>query len=199
MSSCLVRGFDGCYNASRFGDVFVVAFAGLRGSGKSTVADALSKELSDVGIDVARFSFASQIKEVVNVLVGTSTWDKEDVLYSSSDWDVRQFLMRFGTEFVRDGLGEDFWVDGVAHQILERNPSIAIIDDMRFSNEYAFVRALGVGVLIERTGTESHAGIHRSEMPDALGVSDIVSNDADISDAVVSVRSLLSQHSRCPF
>ena len=61
------------------------------------------------------------------------------------------------------------------------------------------MRALGVGVLIERTGTEFHAGIHRSEMPNILGISDVVSNDADVSNTVASVRSLLSQHSRCPF
>ena len=132
MDSYLIRGFDGCYETARFGNVFVVAFAGLRGSGKSTVADALNEELSNTGIDAARFSFASRIKEVVNTLIGNTTWDKGDMLYSGSDWDIRQFLMRFGTEFIRDGLGEDFWVDVVAHQILERNPSVAIIDDMRF-------------------------------------------------------------------
>lgn len=199
MHSCLVRCFDGRYDLSCFGDVFVVGFAGLRGSGKSTIAEALHEALSVEGVAVARFSFARRIKEMVHVLVGTSEWDKEDILYGGSDWDVRQFLMRFGTEFVRDGLGEDFWVDVVAQQILERKPSVAIIDDMRFPNEYAFVRALGVGVLIKRDGTESHSGIHRSEMPDTLGVSDMVSNDTDISTAVASVRSILSQHPRCPF
>ena len=197
--SGLVRGFGGQYDAADFGDVFVLGFAGLRGSGKSAVADALSGELLDEGIDVARFSFARRIKELVNVLVGSSEWEKEDLLYGGSDWDVRQFLMRFGTEFVRDNLGENFWVDIVAQQVLERKPGVAIIDDMRFSNEYAFVSALGMGVLIEREGTGQHSGVHRSEMPDTLGVSDVVSNNATIADAVQSVRSVVSKHPRCPF
>ncbi len=196
---CLIRGFGGKYIADDFNDVFVIGLAGLRGSGKSAVAAALCEELSGEGVDVMQVSFARRIKEVVNTLVGTDQWEKGDVLYGSGDWDVRQFLMQFGTEFVRDNLGEHFWIDVVAQQVLERQPSVVVIDDMRFPNEYAFVRVLGMGVLIEREGTASHAGVHRSEMPDALGIADVIANNADISDAVRAVRDVVARHPRCCF
>ena len=199
VNSGLVRGFGGQYDPADFGGVFVVGLAGLRGSGKSTVAALLCEELSAEGFDTMQVSFAGRIKDVVSTLVGSSQWEKDDLLYGNSDWDVRQFLMQFGTEFVRDNIGENFWVDVVAQHIFERKPSVVVIDDMRFPNEYIFIRALGVGVLIEREGVGSYSGIHRSETPDALGISDVVSNNSSVSDAVRVVRDIAGGHQRCPF
>lgn len=198
-NSGLVRAFDERYDAADFNGMFVVGLAGLRGSGKSTIAVALCEELSSEGVNAARFSFAGRVKEVASALIGSSQWEKDDLLYSGNNWDMRQFLMQFGTEFVRDNLGENFWVDIIAQQILEQKPSVAVIDDMRFPNEYVFVRALGAGVLVEREGSGLHSGTHRSEMPDALGISAVVSNNADVSDAVRSVRAVVSGHPQCPF
>ena len=196
----LVRGFGGQYGTADFGDVFVVGFAGLRGSGKSAVAGVLCEELRGEGVDVLRISFAGRLKDVVAALVGSRVWEKEDVLYGGGDWDVREFLMRFATEFVRDNLGEHFWVDVVAQRVLDRKPSVVVIDDMRFPNEYAFVQELGVGVLIERAvAGKEYEGVHRSEMPGVLGIPDVVSNDGSVSDTVRRVRAVVSRHSRCCF
>ena len=197
---CFVREFGGKYTAADFGGVFVIGFAGLRGSGKSTVAQAFCEELCSEGVAVTQMAFADRLKDVVTVLVGSDQWEKEDVLYGGSDWDVREFLMRFATEFVRDTLGEDFWVDVVAQRVLECGSPVVVIDDMRFPNEYAFVRALGIGVLIERgVASKEYEGVHRSEMPDALGITGVVLNDGSVSDAVHGVRKIVSRHPRCCF
>ena len=199
VNSGLVRGFGDQYDPADFGNVFVVGLAGLRGSGKSTVAALLCEELLGEGFDAVQISFAGRINDMVNTLVGSSQWEKDDLLYGDSDWDVRQFLMQFGTEFVRDNLGKNFWVDVVAQQIFEQESSVVVIDDMRFLNEYIFIQALGVGVLIERDGVGSYFGIHRSEMPDTLGISDVVSNNSSVSDAVRAVRDIVRRNQRCPF
>ena len=196
----LVREFGGQYGVADFGEVFVVGFAGLRGSGKSTVADVLCEELRGEGVDVLRISFADRLKEVVAALAGSTVWEKEDVLYGGGSWDVREFLMKFATEFVRDNLGEHFWVDVLAQRVLERQPSVVVIDDVRFPNEYVFVKRFGVGVLLERVvAGKEYEGMHRSEMPGALGIPDVVSNDDSVSDTVRQVREIISKHPRCSF
>ena len=196
----LVRSFGGHYDVADFGDVFVVGFAGLRGSGKSTIAEVFCEELRGAGVAVMRIAFADRVKDVATALVGSDQWGKEDLLYGGSDWDMRELLMRFGTEFVRDALGEYFWIDVVAQQVLEQGSSVVVIDDVRFLNEYVFVRTLGIGVLIERSVvSKEYNGIHRSEMPDALGIPDVVSNDGSVSDAVRKVREIVSGHPRCCF
>ena len=205
----LVRSWNGEYPPEEFKGMFVLGFAGLRHSGKTTVADAVVERLfaenpnMQVKNTVRRLSFSDHLKRVAAALACTeyAGLRKGDCVYGGSGWTVRDFLMEFGTSFVRDRIGEDFWVDVVANRIHRPFPSCAhrpmlfVIDDVRYPNEYGLVKSLGTCVLLERLGTERVRGTHSSEEPEKLSVPCVIENNGDLADTVDSVFSVLRKHS----
>ena len=121
------------------------------------------------------------MKEVLATLVHSDKTfyqqeDKEILLYGDSDWRARDFIISFGTEFVRDNIGANFWVDLMAQQLTElKVPTIVVIDDIRYPNESKLVQSLGIAVLIQRPGVKKVIQ-HRSEQPDQLLIRTVVEN-----------------------
>jgi hypothetical protein len=63
----------------------------------------------------------------------------------------RKLLQWWGTEY-RRSIDNDYWVRQLAQQIELEKPQIALITDMRFPNEMAFVRQYGETVRVDRPG-----------------------------------------------
>lgn len=77
---------------------------------------------------VQRFSFADDLYAVCRVLHGMTAKDAP-------------LLQRVGVEFREKD--ENTWVRSVDTKIREARPRVAVITDVRFPNEFAYVKAMG--------------------------------------------------------
>jgi hypothetical protein len=93
--------------------------------GKDTAAGAL---IAAYPGDVQRFSFADDLYAVCRVLHGMTSKDAP-------------LLQRVGVEMREND--PDVWVRSVDSKIRDARPPVAVITDLRFPNEFAYVKALG--------------------------------------------------------
>jgi hypothetical protein len=82
----------------------------------------------------------------------------------------RPFLQWWGTEYRRAD-DDNYWVKRLAEQIELEKPQIALITDMRFPNEMAFVKQYGETVKVERSG-----------LPEATHASETILDDVSYED-----------------
>ena len=168
----------------------VIAFFGLKGSGKNSCAEALKK----LGLQVRLVSIAQPLKEAVAALLGIKVEllegnTKESRAYrekwhegimhmtSGSCQCPRHLLQILGTEVVR-GFTEDFWLNIAAQRMAADNDHVDLyaITDTRFPNEMAAVsRWGGYRVLVKRPGVQA-GDTHESEA---------LPYDEDCFDAIV--------------
>lgn len=177
----------------------IIGLCGLAGSGKTTVARMLEAEFG-----FARVSFAGPLKDMTRAL-GLSLREmagdlKEQPCDMLCGKTPRQFMQLLGTEFGRQMIGEDFWVEAWraavnrAHldQIATACAPVAariVADDVRFANEAAAIRALGGRVIrIDRPGAGSASGAgHASERID-FAVDGVFSNAGGEAEFLEMVR-----------
>ena len=181
----LIPSWCDVYPREDFDHVFVIGLAGLAGSGKTTVAEQIVADLNrDERMPAGlRLSFAYRLKRILATLVGeesmtfTDPEGKTARLWGGSDWDVRKFMTTFATEFCRDQIGANLWVDIIAKQIHHlTEPTVVVIDDLRFPNEAKLVRSLGMAVLLRRSELRKTIE-HSSEEPDKLAIETVIDND----------------------
>ena len=122
----------------------IIGLTGKKGCGKSSVARIIAEEWS-YGIK----SFATPIKLMLSAmgLSDAELYDpakKEEVIpeFGKSPRELMQLL---GTEFGRTLVSQDIWVTSLSKQ-LEENSNY-VIDDVRFANEAAMIRAWG-GIIV---------------------------------------------------
>lgn len=124
----------------------IVGLAGFAGVGKDTVADYLVEHYG-----FKKMSFADPIRagllavnpfidvDGYNVPLSTAlehfTWDE---LKNHSE-QIRPLLQRFGTEFGRNQLGQDLWVEMVRDKMSWAEN--IVFSDVRFKNEVRMIRA----------------------------------------------------------
>jgi hypothetical protein len=164
----------------------VVALTGAAGSGKSTAADYLIRQHG-----YERVKFAGPLKAMLkaagltdNQIEGT---DKEKPTRLLQGKTPRHAMQTLGHEWGRNCIGEGFWVFLFEHAALQivDNGGRVVVDDLRFPNEAAAVRALG-GVIVKLEGRGGIAGTHASEA--GCGQADaIVDNDGCVTDLYAGV------------
>lgn len=172
------------------------------GSGKSTVAAHLAHKY---GFTVIRF--AAPLKAMTRAFlreVGLSMADieaftdgnrKEDVIPGvPGDVTSRRFQQLLGTEFGRECIHPNLWVEIAMHRargLLAAGKSV-VIDDMRFPNELAgVVMAGGVALRVNRPSAAITSG-HQSEGAlDLVPMTEIL-NDRDLDHLHAFVDGVIS-------
>lgn len=136
----------------------IVAFTGPAGSGKSTAADYL------VGKGYTRVKFAAPLKAMCHAIGLTVRHIEGDLKQEPCDLlqgkTPRHAMQTLGTEWGRDCLGPNFWIDLWAAEAC-RHPRV-VCDDCRFENEAASIRDLG-GIVVRLEGRGGIQGGHVSE------------------------------------
>jgi hypothetical protein len=158
------------------------------GSGKSLAA----QELERIGF--ARTRFAAALKDMMRV-VGLTDEHIEGKLKELPcellcGRTPRYAMQTIGTEWGRNLIGEQFWVNVWKHKVSTIAPRVSVsVEDVRFSNEAEAVRSLGgIVVRITRGVTKTSSG-HPSETMD-FQADYHVENDGTIEDCQKKIRDL---------
>lgn len=142
----------------------LIAFTGLAGCGKTSLAHGLVKYCG-----FHRMSFADPIRAMLREL-GLTTGQMSIHKLTPIDWlggkTPRQVMQSLGTEWGRVLVTDDLWVRAVRKRILDAwnigQSSGVVLDDCRFDNEAAMVQNLGGRVIeVRRPGLVRMA--HASE------------------------------------
>jgi deoxynucleotide monophosphate kinase-like protein len=180
----------------------LIAFSGLKGSGKDTAAKVLIDEYG-----FTKIAFADILREALLIL---NPWIPDTPLYGSAslselindvgwDWaknnvpEVRRLMQVFGTEVGRMLFGTNVWVDLLAAKFPDtgNDDTRYVITDCRFDNEVDFVRNNGgIVTWIERPGLASDG--HASE---SISIRDLASvilhNDETIEELHEDIRLMM--------
>lgn len=141
----------------------IIAFSGRAGCGKSTAAKMLVE-----GFGYHRISFADPIRDMLECLGISremSTRDKNVPIPWLSGHTPRSILQKLGTDFGRNMISENIWVDIAERKIKSHLDKHIVFDDLRFDSEAEMIRRLsGKVILIHRDGLpvmdhESERGI----------------------------------------
>lgn len=171
--------------------MIVIGLNGLRGSGKSTVADHLITTHGFV-----RVKFAAGLKDMLRA-IGLNDRHLEgdlkevpcEVLCGKTP---RWAMQSLGTEWGRDLIGHNLWqhigIERVKAHWAEGRHHV-VIDDARYPNECLAIRALG-GVIWRVLRHPAPAGVdlHRSEAEQSLIEYDaLLHNNAGLRDLCAKV------------
>lgn len=177
---------------------FVIGFAGLIGSGKSTAA----AELTRTG-GFQRVRFAGPLKKMMAAL-GLSVDEidgklKEQPCALLCGKTPRHAMQTIGTEWGRNLIGEDLWIRAWKHAVGRLPAEVSVVaDDVRFANEAAAIRDVGGAVVLIDRGLNDAGGSHPSEALD-FDVDYVLRNTGSVADLHESlaamVRGLLTSES----
>ena len=137
----------------------IIGLSGLKGSGKTTAANFLVED------GFIKMSFAEPIKRML-ACVGLSSEDlygdrKQEPSYMLDGKTPRYAMQTLGTEWGRDLISPNIWVNIIKNGIKELGGNFIVIDDCRFPNEIAMILDMkGIIVYIDRDG---EVGDHASE------------------------------------
>jgi hypothetical protein len=124
----------------------IIALCGPQQHGKSTSAAYLESQ------GFARVSFAEPLYQMLSTLIGSNArlLDKEapqDALLGKS---VRYALQKLGTEWGREMIGDNIWVETarrtIANKLQYDSVKGIVVDDFRFRNEFSMLKSIGANV-----------------------------------------------------
>jgi hypothetical protein len=165
----------------------VVAFTGLAGAGKSTAALHLVERHG-----YQRIRFAGPLKSMLAALGLSGAEIDGDRKEVPSDLlcgkTPRWAMQTLGTEWGRDIIGVDLWIRAWRAAVDRTLPgSCVVVDDLRFPNEAAAIRAVGgIIVRVDRPGAGAGAAGHVSE-GQALPADQSISNSGSIDQLTIAV------------
>jgi len=135
----------------------IIGLAGPAGVGKSYLAAKL-KRITHGEL----FSFAGNIRMGLYMMgLSINYEDKRAPVYNGKS--TRDLMRSLGTEWGREKVGQDIWVDLLMARIDHCDSHSAVIDDVRFPNEAQAIRKRG-GIVVElsREGI-AYEGSHVTE------------------------------------
>lgn len=146
-----------------------LGISGPKFSGKDTFGRAFALKARDNGFGSMRVFFAKPIKEACCVLFGWTMEQLEDEVFKEtvdSRYGItpRHAMVTLGTEWGRDLISENIWVNIAESRILATDiMTIPYITDLRFENESEMVRRIGGLVVHISDGKPRDPNAHRSE------------------------------------
>ena len=164
----------------------VIGLCGLIGVGKTTVAEHLVKHHG-----YARVRFAGPLKDMARVLLSERQIDgdlKEAPSAIIGGKTPRQFMQLLGTEFGRQMIDEDLWINAWKSRAFSLERVVA--DDVRYPNEVEALKSAG-GFLIHiaRAGVVQQG--HASETQKLAWDVNVV-NDTTVPPFLAAIDALLS-------
>jgi hypothetical protein len=151
--------------------VRLIGLTGAAGSGKSTVAAMLERTHG-----FHRIKFASPLKAMIRELLTVSGCPeeelddhiegalKEEPCRYLDGRTPRHAMQTLGTEWGRNCMGENFWVNLAEERVMRvlGCGGRIVFDDVRFANEAGMIAGLG-GKIVRLTGRGGIDGQHTSE------------------------------------
>jgi hypothetical protein len=132
----------------------IIGLTGRAGSGKSTAARILREQHGFVEL-----TFKSGIIRPLCVLFGVPSTvfeeDKEVPNAALCGRTPRQIMQTFGTEWGRNLVHRNIWVDLLRRELEGYPDRDIVISDVRFNNEAAFLRAVGGRVFAVRRNPDT--------------------------------------------
>ena len=162
---------------------------GTKGVGKDTVADYIVSRYN-----VEKRAFASPIKEACAILfqlpIGRFEGEDKEVCDAHHELSPRQMMQLVGTDFFRDQVCQDFWIDHFKKWYAARDPSRpVVVTDVRFQNEVDVIKALGgevVRLIRPHKGSGRHtmSDLHVTEtgVAELQGVDATIENDGSLEE-----------------
>ena len=149
----------------------LIGITGLAGSGKDTLGTAVLANFGNPA-PISHELFANPLKGMLCMLLNCSreTLERRDFKEDSREGlcgkSPRQLMLSLGTEWGRDMVGDDVWVE-LAARAWAKAPYGSVFTDVRFDNEAQWIRSEG-GIVIEvvRLGASIQPAVaagHRSE------------------------------------
>ena len=149
--------------------VTYIGIAGAKRAGKDTLARGLAEALAPIPVD----SFAAPIRRFMADLLGWSLEELEARKEDRVSWlgtTPRRMMQTLGTEWGRNLVDPELWVASA----FARNPTGAILSDVRFRDEARAIRDdYGVVIRVSRPGFEPGRDTHASERPLPANLVDI--------------------------
>jgi hypothetical protein len=172
----------------------LVGLCGAARVGKDAVAEVLVREQG-----FKRMAFADPIKDALGAMLGGLFLTREHTHYNKElpieglGVSYRELMQTLGTEWGRQMVREDFWVEIVRRRLATEvaTTTPVVVSDVRFANEAAFIREFGVLWHIRRPGVEP-ARAHVSEVGIAPKNGEpVLTNDGSLADLARWVGDLL--------
>ena len=146
-------------------NMLLIGISAKIGCGKTTLAENLKEKLTQEGHNVARMSFGQYVKDLGALifnpagLVNMGFGQKMSKAISKGSilpcgMEAGSMWQKFGTDFARK-FDPDIWLRHMWADLRkpDSDTDVIIIDDVRFRNEFNFIRDLG-GILV-RLGNET--------------------------------------------
>jgi hypothetical protein len=147
----------------------IIGLCGAQGSGKTTVAEAVvNSPILPNDKKWRRRSLAQPIRDMLSVLVQphhlVPMADKTAKPKELQGKSVRETMQLLGTEWGRNLIGQDIWLDALIRWAIGNNCKRIIVDDLRMQNEFDFIKnAGGLVVKVLRSKADRYHDQHSSE------------------------------------
>jgi hypothetical protein len=178
----------------------IIGLHGPAGSGKSEAANHL---VNTLGFDIVKFAYP--LKEMLSAYYRALglNWTEigrriEGDLKEVNDPYLggrtpRHAMQTLGTEWGRDSMRRDFWIEAWRIRVLNRDVNV-VVDDVRFDNEALAIRALGGQIIkLEPAVLRRDVSVHSSEAsihPDLVDA--VVRNDGTLADLRARVTKVIN-------
>ena len=175
----------------------IIGIAGLAGSGKDTIGEAIVAfgKLKNEKWEIKKF--ATELKRIASILTGYKIQDFESQEFKNaklgpewSDMTVRDMLQKIGTDAMRDNLHPDVWVNALFSNYGYNNKWI--ITDVRFPNEVERIKQHnGTLIKVVRPGIVTLDHYSEKALDDFDGWDHVIINDGDRYDLIKTVKAVL--------
>ena len=126
----------------------IIAFAGIKGSGKDTAAAAFEKKYNDYNEDILfKMAFADPLKSIIHRTFEIDNRESEEIkrlnIRPFNGLTLREVYQNLGEE-IKFIFGQNIWVDytlSKCHSFIEASePEYILITDLRYINEEKSLR-----------------------------------------------------------